>query len=121
MADELRHAAGRASYEVREIHGEDRAVGLGILFRCTDYGRAVEFAFDYLTRRDPRREGTVEGLEVFKNDSGKREAVWSYRHAALAGRFDPARKWGYDVTKSWQLPATSVRPLRLTGRISRRA
>lgn len=119
MAEEHRHAAGQATYEVREIHGEDLAVGLGILFRCTDYVRAVEFAFDYLTRRDPRREGAVEGLEVVKNDGGKREAVWSYRHTGQANRFDPMRKWGYDVTRSWHGPATPARPLRLT-RISRR-
>jgi hypothetical protein len=45
--------------------------------------------------------------------------VWSYRHAAQANRFDPMRKWGYDVTRSWHGPAAPARPLRLT-RISRR-
>lgn len=121
MAENLRHAAGQTTFEVREALAEDRAVDLGIVFRCEDYVRAVEFAFDYLATRDPRRDGTVAGLEVVKNDRGKRETVWTYRHAAEATRPDPMRRWGFDVTRNWQGPATPVRPVRLANRISRRA
>jgi hypothetical protein len=121
MAEHVRHAAGQATYEVHEVLGEDPTATLGILFRCTDYAGAVEFAFEYLVRRDPQREGTVGGLEVVKNDRGKRETVWTYSHAAQGSRLDPLRKWGFDVTRNWQGPAAHVRPLPLSHRISRRA
>lgn len=121
MAEDHRHAAGQLTYEVTEVHGEDPTAGLGIIFRSTDYVQAVEFAFDYLSRRDPSRDGTVDGLHVVKNDRGRRETVWTYAHTARVNQFDPMRKWGYDVTKNWHGPAVPVRPLRLGSRISRRA
>jgi hypothetical protein len=121
MAEEVRHAAGQATYEVHEVLGEDPAVDVGIVCRCEDYVRAVDFAFEYLAKRDPRRDGTVNRLEVVKNDRGKRETVWTYSHVAHANRPDPVRKWGFDVTRSWQGPATSVRALPLRHRVSRRA
>ena len=120
MAEELRHAAGQATYEVREGADEAYAREGGLLFRCTDYGRAVEFAFEYLANRDPDRDGTVAALEVVKNDRGKREAVWTYSHAAQANRVDPVRKWGFDVTRRWHGPAVPVRPRPLASRPSRR-
>lgn len=120
MAEDLRHAAGQATYEVREVLEEDPAVGLGVLFRCTDYVRAVEFAFDYLQRRDPQRDGTVGGLEVVKVGDGKPETVWTYNHAAQANRPDPIRVWGFDVTRPWRAPATPVRQLGLGSRVIRR-
>lgn len=119
MAEDLRHAAGQATYEVREVLDGDPAVDLGLLFRCNDYVNAVEFAFDLLERRDPRREGTIGGLEVVKTDQGKRETVWTYSHSARASRPDPMRRWGFDVTTHWQGPATHVRPLTLGQRIRR--
>ena len=111
MAAHLRHAAGQATYEVREVLDGDPAVDSGILYRCADYVRAVEFAFEYLGRRDPSRAGAVRGLEVVKNDRGKRETVWTYAHSAQTDRSDPSRKWGFDVTRRWQVPATGT-PLR---------
>jgi hypothetical protein len=63
---------------VREGADEAYAREGALLFRCTDYGRAVEFAFEYLANRDPGRDGTVAALEVVKNDRGKRETVWTY-------------------------------------------
>ena len=119
MADDLRHAAGQPTYEVREVLDEDYAVDLGLLFRCNDYVHAVEFAFDLLERRDPRREGTIGGLAVVKTDEGKRETVWTYRHSEHVNRPDPIRRWGWDVTRNWQGPATHVRPLTLSQRIRR--
>jgi len=119
MADDLRHAAGQPTYEVREVLDEDHAVDLGLLFRCNDYAHAVEFAFDLLERRDPRREGVIGGLAVVKTDQGKRETVWTYSHSAHVNRPDPIRRWGWDVTRNWQGPATHVRPLTLGQRIRR--
>jgi hypothetical protein len=119
MAEDSRHAAGQATYEVREVLDGDPAVDLGLLFRCNDYVHAVEFAFDLLARRDPRRDGTIGALEVVKNDRGKRETVWNYSHSAQASRPDPMRRWGFDVTRHWQGPATPVRPLTLGQRIRR--
>jgi hypothetical protein len=120
MAADHRHAAGHATYEVREVLDEDGTVDLGVLFSCHDYVPAVEFAFDYLQRRDPLRDGTVGGLRVVRSVDGKRETVWNYSHAAQARRVDPIRKWGFDVTRRWQGP-TPVRPLPLAGRTPRRA
>jgi hypothetical protein len=118
MAEDLRHAAGQATYEVSEVLDGDPSVELGVLFRCADYVHAVEFVFDFLERRDPRREGTVGGLLVVKHEQGRRETVWAYSHSAQESRPDPARKWGFDVTRRWQLPPASLRPL--PGRVYRR-
>jgi hypothetical protein len=120
MAEQVSHAAGQATYEVHEVPGEDRTDTLGILFRSADYAGAVEYAFDYLASHDPRREGLVGGLEVVKNDRGKRETVWTYSHATQGSRVDPLRRWGFDVTRNWHGPATHVRPLPLSRRITRR-
>ncbi|HEY3070024.1 MAG TPA: hypothetical protein VGJ34_06870 [Gaiellaceae bacterium] len=119
MAEDFRHAAGQATYEVREVLDGDPPVELAVLFRCADYVHAVEFAFDFLGRRDPHREGTVGGLEVVKHEQGKRETVWTYSHSAQEGRPDPARRWGFDVTRHWQVPTTPARPF--AGRLYPRA
>jgi len=104
MAEELRHAAGQATYEVHEIRDGDLLVGTAILFRCDVYAQAVEFAFDYLGRRDPRREGVVGGLQVIKEEGGRRETVWAYSHVAEGSRPDPVQKWGFDITRRWTGP-----------------
>jgi len=93
MAEELRHAAGQATYEIREIRDGDLRVEAGTLFRCNDYGRAVEFAFDYLARRDPSRTGVVGGLQVVKEEGGRLETVWAYSHVAEESRPDPVQRW----------------------------
>jgi hypothetical protein len=110
MAGELRHAAGQETYEVREVRGEDPAVDLGVLYCCRDYANAVEFALEFLERRDPHREGKVGGLRVVKGRNGTRETVWTYSPTAEESRIDPARRWGFDVTRHWQGPANPVRP-----------
>jgi hypothetical protein len=122
MAEDLRHAAGQPTYEVREILDGDAWVDMGILYRCHDYADAVEFAFDYLARRDPRRTGAVGGLQVVKEDDrGRRESVWTYDHAAEESRPDPVRVWGFDVTRRWNIPTGPVqRPATLRNRIPRR-
>jgi hypothetical protein len=123
MAEDLRHAAGRPTYEVREILDGDAWVDMGILYRCHDYVEAVEFAFDYLGRRDPRRTGAVGGLHVIKNDDrGRRETVWTYDHAEQESRPDPVQVWGFDVTRRWNLPTGPVqRPTPLRSRLPGRA
>jgi len=123
MAEDLRHAAGRPTYEVREILDGDAWVDMGILYRCQDYAEAVEFAFDYLGRRDPRRTGAVGGLQVIKNgDRGRRETVWTYNHTEQESPPDPIQVWGYDVTRRWTLPTGPVpRPTSLRSRIPGRA
>jgi hypothetical protein len=122
MAADLRHAAGQATYEVREVRGGDPATDLGVLYRCADYAHAVEFALELLERRDPYREGKVGGLQVVKDENGARETVWTYSYTAQEPRVDPARRWGFDVTRHWQGPATPVRPnASLRRRVYRRA
>lgn len=119
MAEELRHAAGQAAYEVHEVLDGDSSVELNVMFRCTDYVQAVEFAFEILERRDPQREGSVGGLRIVKLERGERETVWTYSHSAQEGRSDPMRQWGFDVTRRWQIPTAPVRPF--GGRVYRRA
>lgn len=120
MAEELRHAAGQATHEVCEIREGDLRVETVILFRCDDYARAVEFAFGYLERRDPRRTGVVGGLQVVKEEAGRRETVWAYSHAAEESRPDPVQKWGFDVTRRWTAPTGPLpRPTTLA-RVPRR-
>ncbi|MEO8289914.1 MAG: hypothetical protein ABI649_02830 [Gaiellaceae bacterium] len=107
MAEALSHAAGQGTYEVREIL-EGQALGPELRHECRDYVLAVEFAFEFLQRRDPRREGVVNGLEVVKIESGRRETVWSYDFTPETNRPDPVHKWGFDVTRTWSGPARPV-------------
>ena len=59
MAVTVSHAAGQERYEVREIL-EGRAFGPEVRHECRDYVQAVEYAFEFLQRRDPGREGIVQ-------------------------------------------------------------
>jgi hypothetical protein len=105
MAGHLRHAAGRPLYEVHEILEGEPALDLGVRFETVDFGAAVDFAFDFLDRKDPRREGTVSALEIVRVEGSRRESVWSYDHSRS---HDPSRNtigvWGFDVTRRWQGP-----------------
>jgi hypothetical protein len=112
MADHLRHAAGGSRYEVHEILEGDPALDLGLRHESADFGSAIEFVFDFLERRDPRREGAVSALEIVRVDGSRRETVWNYNHSASD---DLPRNtvgvWGFDVTRPWQGPyRTPVRP-----------
>jgi hypothetical protein len=104
MAATISHAAGQERYEVREFL-EGQALGPEVRHECRDYVQAVEFAFEFLQRRDPRREGIVSALEVVKVDRGRHETVWSYEHSREASRVDPVSRWGFDVTRTWSGPA----------------
>ncbi|MEX0815936.1 MAG: hypothetical protein WD027_00685 [Gaiellales bacterium] len=100
-------AAGLPTYEVHELTEGDPPIELGLRYRTTDYGAAVEYAFEYLNQRDPRREGEVSALEITKvTTDGKRESVWQYSHTrqATAG-VDLVGRWGFDVTRRWHTPA----------------
>jgi hypothetical protein len=117
MAGHLRHAAGGSRYEVHEILDGDPALDLGVRHESADFGSAVDFAFDFLERRDPRREGTVSALEIVRVDGSRRETVWTYHHSALA---DLPRNsvgvWGFDVTRPWQGPYRTPVPPRTAAR-----
>jgi hypothetical protein len=122
MAEDVRHAAGQATYEVREILDGDEWLDMGVLYRCEDYAQAVDFAFDYLGRRDPGRTGAVGGLQVIKGEHGRRETVWTYDPTAQDSRPDPVRVFGFDVTRRWTVPTGPIqRPTPLRSRVPRRA
>jgi hypothetical protein len=112
MALTASHAAEHNRYEVHELLGGEPALDLGRRFETSDFGAAVDFAFDYLERRDPRREGIVGALEIVRVAGSARETVWSYVHAPTPIRpGDMTRVWGYDVTRSWSSPyRTPARP-----------
>jgi hypothetical protein len=112
MAGDLRHAAGDSRYEVHEVLPGSPALDLGTRYESADFGAAVDFAFDYLERRDPRREGAVGALEIVRVEDSGRETVWSYDHSRSNDLpRDSVGVWGFDVTRPWQGPyRTSVRP-----------
>ena len=102
MALTASHAAEHNRYEVHELLGGEPALDIGRRFETSDFGAAVDYAFDYLERRDPRREGIVGALEIVRVAGSARETVWSYVHAPAPARpGDMTRVWGYDVTRSW--------------------
>jgi hypothetical protein len=111
MAETQRHAAGQR-YEVREVLEGAPSVDLGLRFETTDLGTAVDYAFDFLEQRDPRREGAVSALEIVRVADSERETVWTYSHAKASGSAgDLVRLWGYDVTRVWNRPYSGpVRP-----------
>jgi hypothetical protein len=104
MAESQRHAAGHR-YEVHEVLEGAPTVDLGLRFETTDLGTAVDFAFDFLERRDPLREGAVSALEIVRVDGSERETVWTYEHSkATSSAGELVRLWGYDVTRVWSRP-----------------
>jgi hypothetical protein len=104
MAESKRHAAGHR-YEVHEALEGAPTVDLGLRFETSDLGTAVDFAFDYLERRDPLREGAVSALEIVRVDGSERETVWTYGHSkATSSAGELVRLWGYDVTRVWSRP-----------------
>jgi hypothetical protein len=113
MAGHLRHAAGGSTYEVHEVLEGSPALDLGVRFESADFGTAVDFAFDFLERRDPRREGAVSALEIVRVEGSRRETVWNYNHSRSNDLpRDSIGVWGYDVTRPWQGPYRA--PVRTT-------
>lgn len=109
----VRHAAaGQPTYEVHELMEGDPPLELALRYSTTDYGAAVEYAFEYLQHRDPRREGDVSALEIVRVDSdGKRESVWQYSHShQTTARAELVGHWGFDVTRRWHTPAWTPKP-----------
>jgi len=105
MAETARHAAEHNRYEVHEVLGGEPALDLGLRFETADFGASVDFAFDYLERRDPRREGVVSALEIVRVSGSERETVWSYSHAqARSMARDLVRVWGFDPGRGWSSP-----------------
>jgi hypothetical protein len=110
MAETARRAAGQR-YEVHEVLGDDPGFDLGLRFETEDFGSAVDYAFDYLERRDPHREGVVTALEIVRVADADRETVWSYTHALAIDEADTTRVFGFDVTRSWSPHRAPARPL----------
>lgn len=112
MAERDRHAAGQR-YEVHEVLEGEPPLDLGRRFETTDFGSAVDFAFDFLERRDPRREGAVSALEIVRVAGSDQETVWRYSHTdTTSGPRDLVHLWGYDVTRQWSRPyGAPIRPI----------
>ena len=110
MAEEtLRHAARRPTYEVREQRGGEAALEPAQRFESGSYLAAVEYALEFLERRDPRRQGLVTRLEIVRVDGASREVVWTYPHGCPEEtRRDLVGRWGYDVTRGWHGPAATL-------------
>jgi hypothetical protein len=109
MADNLRHAAGHTTYEVREVLDEDPAADLGMRFSSQDLSEAIELALDFLESEDPDRN-KVSALQIVKVQDDRRDVVWSYSHRLVpASRDDLIRLWGFDPTTPWHVPS-GLRP-----------
>lgn len=104
MADDLRHAAGRPIYEVREFLEGEPALDLGCRRECADFLEAVDFALEYLEEYDALREGKVSALEIVRVQGDERETVWTYSHSREPSvHQDLVGLWGFDVTH-WHGP-----------------
>lgn len=112
MAQMTRHAAEHDRYEVHELLGGEPALDLGLRFEAEDFGAAVDFAFAYLERRDPGREGVVSALEIVRVRGSERDTVWTYSHAQSRSiARDLVRVWGFDPGQGWRSPyRTPPRP-----------
>ena len=112
MAVTASHAAEYERYEVHEVLSGEPALDLGLRFETADLGGAVDFAFAYLERRDPGREGIVSALEIVRVRRSERETVWIYSHAqSRSVARDLVRVWGFDPGQGWPSPyRTPPRP-----------
>ena len=111
MAVTASHAAEYDRYEVHEVLAGEPALDLGLRFESAEFGGAVDFAFAYLERRDPGREGIVSGLEIVRVTGGECETVWTYSHAQVRSTARPGRVWGFDPGQGWRSPyRTPPRP-----------
>ena len=99
MAVNASHAAEYDRYEVHEVLAGEPALDLGLRFESAEFGGAVDFAFAFLERRDPGREGIVSGLEIVRVTGGERETVWTYSHAQVRSTARPGRVWGFDLAR----------------------
>ena len=101
MATTGSHAAEHERYEVHEVLAGEPALDLGLRFETPDFGGAVDFAFAYLERRDPGREGVVSALEIVRVTGSARETVWTYSHAqSRSVARDLVRVWGFDPARA---------------------
>lgn len=112
MALTARHAAEHDRYEVHEILGGEPGLDLGLRFETTEFGTAVDFAFDYLERRDPSRQGVVSALEIVRVSGSRRETVWTYSHSQSRSiARDLVGVWGFHPGNGWSSPyRTPPRP-----------
>jgi hypothetical protein len=112
MAQNARHAAAHDRYEVHEVLGGEPALDLGLRFETVNFAAAVDFAFDYLERRDPGRQGVVNALEIVRVVGPRRETVWNYSHAQSRSiARDLVGVWGFHPGGGWSSPyRTPPRP-----------
>jgi hypothetical protein len=113
MAQTASHAAAHERYEVHEVLGGEPGLDLGLRFDTADFSSAVDFAFDYLERRDPGREGVVSALEIVRVTEAQRETVWTYSHAQSRSiARDLVGVWGFHPGSGWSSPyRTPPRPV----------
>jgi hypothetical protein len=104
MATDERHAGGETerTYAVQLVAGEaeprDLTAGL------TEFLAAVDFAFEWLQREDPQRDGT-DRLSIIETRDGGRHEVWSYppSEEPSAGQ-ELVEVYGFNPV-SWQPPS----------------
>jgi hypothetical protein len=113
MAQTASHAAAHVRYEVHEVLGGEPPLDLGLRFDTVDFGAAVDFAFEYLERRDPGRQGVVSALEIVRVTGSQRETVWTYSHAQSRSiARDLVGVWGFHPGSGWSSPyRTPPRPV----------
>jgi hypothetical protein len=105
MAQTASHAAEQDRYEVHEVLGGEPAMDLGLRYETPDFSGAVEFAFDFLERRDPGRQGVVSALEIVRVSRSGRETVWTYNHAQSHSiARDLVGVWGFRPGHGWNSP-----------------
>jgi hypothetical protein len=105
MAQTASHAAAHERYEVHEVLAGEPALDLGLRFETFDYSLAVDFAFDYLERRDPDRQGVVSALEIVRVAGSQRETVWTYSYAKSRSiARDLVGVWGFHPGNGWSSP-----------------
>ena len=104
MAEQLSHAAGQSSYEVRESLKRHPGLDLGLRFSSGDVFEAIDFVLEFLDEHDPGREGRVSALEIVRLGPEQSETVWRYEHDGTpCGHQDPKEVLGYDVI-AWRGP-----------------
>jgi hypothetical protein len=113
MATETRHAAWQTgrSFAVRLL--TEQAPPADLASGLPDFLDAVDFAFDWLNREDPARDGAAR-LAIFATRDGVTEEVWTYPAARRGDDQELVDVFGFD-------PVTWVPGVReFAGRESRR-
>ena len=107
MATDERHAGGETerTYAVQLVAGE--AEPRDLTSGLTEFLAAVDFAFEWLQREDPQRDGT-DRLSIIETRDGGRHEVWSYppSEEPSAGQ-ELVEVYGFNPV-AWQPPSPPV-------------